>query len=571
MTEKKVITAQAQGHNGPIDLEIGVENQEIVNVDVKKHSETKGIFNQVFSKLRDDILDNQSFDIDAISGATIMSDAILKSAKDAVEEAEVKIDSKKKDIPHVTEELHTDVVVIGGGEAGLVAGCRALKLGKKVILVEKNGYLGGATILNGSNVTATGSKVAKNIFGDEADNDTPEKLADDVRRESKDTNVPELTNLMANNIGDAIDFISKFAGLEYRKAQTQTPEHSVERQVELPTSSSYEFITKVAKAFEEKGGQILLDSRVEEVIIDGDKITGIVTEGKHKTTKIFASAVVLASGGYGANTKMRGPESQGLYYYGPMTSTGDAYQFLAPLQLKTRNLGWYKVYPHGVETEPGIAKLTTYASKLATDMGAIYVNTDGKRIVNESDVYAELRDAVLKQKDRVAFLVMDKRTWDEFYKLLVLHDFSESEIADYFAKDGKSNPILVKGSLQEVAQKAGIDVAGLSKTVQKYNDYAKQGKDEEFGRDSKFLHEYEGDEFYIIEQRDRFATTLGGFVTDADLHLQFENGNKLANVVAAGEVIGGANGHDSMPSMMNSWGISSGFVAGKEAAEISEN
>ncbi|MSE06382.1 FAD-binding dehydrogenase, partial [Lactobacillus salivarius] len=60
-------------------------------------------------------------------------------------------------------------------------------------------------------------------------------------------------------------------------------------------------------------------------------------------------------------------------------------------------------------------------------------------------------------------------------------------------------------------------------------------------------------------------------VTDADLHLQFENGNKLANVVAAGEVIGGANGHDSMPSMMNSWGISSGFVAGKEAAEISEN
>lgn len=57
---------------------------------------------------------------------------------------------------------------------------------------------------------------------------------------------------MANNIGDAIDFISEFAGLEYRKAQTQTPEHSVERQVELPTSSSYEFITKVAKAFEEK-------------------------------------------------------------------------------------------------------------------------------------------------------------------------------------------------------------------------------------------------------------------------------------------------------------------------------
>ena len=67
----------------------------------------------------------------AISGATVMSDTILKSAKDAVGRSRSKIDSKKKDIPHVTEELHTDVVVIGGGEAGLVAGCRALKLGKK--------------------------------------------------------------------------------------------------------------------------------------------------------------------------------------------------------------------------------------------------------------------------------------------------------------------------------------------------------------------------------------------------------------------------------------------------------
>src|SRR5699024_605160 len=84
MTEKKVITAQAQGHNGPIDLEIGAENQEIVNVDVKKHSETKGIFNQVFSKLRNDILDNHSFDIDAISDDTFLSDVDMRCACDFV-------------------------------------------------------------------------------------------------------------------------------------------------------------------------------------------------------------------------------------------------------------------------------------------------------------------------------------------------------------------------------------------------------------------------------------------------------------------------------------------------------
>ncbi|KLD58782.1 hypothetical protein WP50_23650, partial [Lactiplantibacillus plantarum] len=58
--------------------------------------------------------------------------------------------------------------------------------------------------------------------------------------------------------------------------------------------------------------------------------------------------------------------------------------------LQTHDLGWYKLYPHGVEVEPGVAKLTTYASKQATDMGAIYVNSKGDRIVNESNVYTTI-------------------------------------------------------------------------------------------------------------------------------------------------------------------------------------
>lgn len=564
----KVIKAKAQGHNGPIDLEIDVDKQKIEDLKVVKHSETASIFKQVFDKLRTDVLDNQSFEVDAISGATVMSSAILDSGKKALETSGEEVISQKKEIPHTNEELNCDVLVIGGGEAGLVAACRALSLGKKVILVEKNGYLGGATILNGSNVTATGSKVAKAIFGAEAENDSPAKLAADVKREAKDTNDPILTELMTENIGPAIDFISEFANLDYQKAQTQTPEHSQVRQVELPSSSSYEFITKVAESFKAKGGQILLDSRVEDVIEQDGRVIGLVTEGKHISRKIYAKAFVLATGGYGANQKMRGAESQGLCYYGPQTSTGDAYQFFDKLQLKTRNLGWYKVYPHGVEVKPGVAKLTTYASKKATDMGAIYVNRHGKRIVNESDVYAKLRDEVLKQDDKLAFLVMDQPTWDEFYKLLVLHDFSEDEIANYFAKEGKEKPILVKGTLEEVAKKAGIDLETLKQTVANYNDYAKKGVDQEFGRPSTYLHEFRSQEFYVIEQRNRFATTLGGFVTDADLHLQTQAGQKLANIVGAGEVIGGANGHDSMPSMMNTWGIASGFVAGKEVAKF---
>ncbi|QIR08687.1 hypothetical protein G8J22_00621 [Lentilactobacillus hilgardii] len=104
---------------------------------------------------------------------------------------------------------------------------------------------------------------------------------------------------MANNIGPAIDFISEFAGLSYQKAKTQTPEHSVERQIELPTASSYEFIQKVSKAFEAKGGKIILGARVEGLTFNRKgQVNGLTAEADNETIKIKANSIVLAAGGY---------------------------------------------------------------------------------------------------------------------------------------------------------------------------------------------------------------------------------------------------------------------------------
>lgn len=143
---------------------------------------------------------------------------------------------------------------------------------------------------------------------------------------------------MTANIGSAIDFISDFADLHYQKSQTQTPEHSIARQVELPSASSYEFIEKVSQAFTAKGGEIRLGARVEKIKRDEQgTIIGLIAETKTATLDINCRSIVLA--------------------------TGDAYSFTEELNLSTHDLGWYKIYPHGVEVEPGIAKLTTYASK----------------------------------------------------------------------------------------------------------------------------------------------------------------------------------------------------------------
>lgn len=563
---KQTIKAQADGRNGQIDFEIDLENNKISDVKVTKNSETPAIFNQAFGKLKKNIIDNQSFDVDAVSGASLMTQAMLDSGKKALAENNIALDGKKPEVVHEERQLNVDVAVIGSGMAGLMAASRALSMGKKVVVLEKNGYLGGATILNGSNVVGTGSKVSAELFGETAKKDSPNRLVQDITRECRGTNYPMLSKLLANNIGKAVDFITEFANLTYQKAETQTVEHSVYRQIEMPSESSYELVTKVAEAFEKKGGQIILDARVEKLNKDkAGKLVSLTAEGKHQTIDVNFKSLVLATGGWGARDYQA--HKTDIPYYGPMTSTGDYFDFAKNMNLVTRNLDWYKVYPHGLEVEPGIAKLTTYSTKEATDMGAIFVNTDGKRIVNESAPYTHFRDAIAEQKGKVAYIAMDQRTWDRFYELMLKYGFTKEEVQSFFDLDGEKSPVLVKGDLKTVAEKAGIDYQTLKETVDNYTEDVKADYDPEFGRDKKFMHEFEGDTYYVIEQKLLFCTTLGGYETTDQMQLLDNDMNPVSNFYAAGEIVGGANGHDSMPSMMNSWSYASGFVAGTTAAD----
>ncbi|WP_240396945.1 FAD-dependent oxidoreductase [Lactobacillus crispatus] len=563
---KQTIKAQADGRNGQIDFEIDLENNKISDVKVTKNSETPAIFNQTFGKLKKNIIDNQSFDVDAVSGASLMTQAMLDSGKKALAENNIALDGKKPEVVHEERQLNVDVAVIGSGMAGLMAASRALSMGKKVDVLEFIGYLGGATILNGSNVVGTGSKVSAELFGETAKKDSPNRLVQDITRECRGTNYPMLSKLLANNIGKAVDFITEFANLTYQKAETQTVEHSVYRQIEMPSESSYELVTKVAEAFEKKGGQIILDARVEKLNKDkAGKLVSLTAEGKHQTINVNFKSLVLAAGGWGARDYQA--HKTDIPYYGPMTSTGDYLDFAKNMNLVTRNLDWYKVYPHGLEVEPGIAKLTTYSTKEATDMGAIFVNTDGKRIVNESAPYTHFRDAIAEQKGKVAYIVMDQRTWDRFYELMLKYGFTKEEVQSFFDLVGEKSPVLVKGDLKTVAEKAGIDYQTLKETVDNYTEDVKADYDPEFGRDKKFMHEFEGDTYYVIEQKLLFCTTLGGYETTDQMQLLDNDMNPVSNFYAAGEIVGGANGHDSMPSMMNSWSYASGFVAGTTAAD----
>ena len=562
-----------QGNNGSIQVEVTFEDDKITAVNVKEHSETTGICEPAIERLPAEMVENQTVLVDAISGATNTSNGIIEAVKDCITQAGLDVSAfevavEKEATEGETVEVATDVLVIGGGGAGLQAALRAQSEGAKVVLLEKNAALGGATIMNGSNIVATGSELASEIFGDNGD--TADKFYDDVKKGSKDTIKEDLTRIMADNIGTAIDWVAATAGLEYRKAQTQVADHSVERQVELDSSSSAELIEIVSGVFEENGGTIMLETKANELIVTDGAVTGaIATDADGNTVHVTAKSVIVATGGYGADEQYRTKDMEGYLYYGPSFSTGDGLEMAVEIGAAADNLDWYKVYPHGWEVQPGIGKLTTYSSKKATDMGGIYVNSKGERLLDEASVYSDFRDKIMEQEDSVAFLVMDEETWTEFYNLLLVHGFTEELVQGYLENNGAQTPIVVSsGSLEEAAAAAGIDAATLKETVATYNEYCANGVDEEFGKDAQYLDAIDEGTYYIVEQKVRFATTLGGLIVNPEtMAVMNTDGTEIANLYAAGEIIGGANGHDSLPSCMNTWSLVSAYLSGKAAAD----
>ena len=111
----------------------------------------------------------------------------------------------------------------------------------------------------------------------------------------------------------------------------------------------------------------------------------------------------------------------------------------------------------------------------------------------------------------------------------------------------------------------GIDAEGLAATVANYNEMCAAGKDTQFDKPDPIALK-EGT-YVIVEQKPRFATTLGGLKANENLQIVDAEGNPIANLYGAGCVVGGANGADSMTAMMQGWANFSGYTAGTNAAK----
>ena len=566
-------TGEGKGRNGTITVEVTVKAGKLDAVKVVKHTETVGISDAAVADFPKAIVAAQSTAVDAVAGATMTSEGIRAAVAQAIQKAGgdpaqfAAAVVKKKAAKKLVKE-NADIVVVGAGGSGISAAVKAETLGANVILIEKMPVIGGATALNAGTLIATGSKYQREVMKETKD--SPELAYKDIFTVGKNRNDPTLVKMVTERVGGVVDWLIYDMKIPYGPAATQYPDHSADRQLGV-TGRSVNYLNLMREKFLGMGGKLMLQTRAQELIRDdAGKVVGVrATDKDGNTVELTSKAVILASGGYGAVKSMLPKEMSNYVFYGLDSETGDGYKMATDIGAGTINLDLVKMYPQGVETVPGHGLAATASSTdTMKKSGAIYVNKLGQRYVDENAALGVLTDMTVAQPDHIAYIVMDAKAWKEYVRKSLEDKLvpNEETLMTWTKIVNNGRPVMaVSDNLADAAKTMGVDAEGLAKTVAHWNDMVKAGKDTDFNR--KITGGLGEGPYYIVEQKVRYQTTLGGLKADADLRILDKAGKPIPGLYGAGCVVGGANGADSLTAMMNSWAIVSGVVSAESAVK----
>lgn len=578
-----VYTAQANGNNGPVTVEVEVSDAEILSVKVTEHAETAGLSDTPIERIPAKIVEGQTLAVDTVSGATNTSNAILKAAEDALAQAGADIEAlkavqEKDETAGETAERHVQALVIGAGGSGLAAAITLQEQGIETLVVDKMANAGGATAL-------TGALINGGCFKQQAERG----VTDDVQTMFMDAmvygsfqNDARMTWLMVNNTGDSVDWLHDTVGVEFEEAINHFPEHTNDRAF-YPKGKQPGYLTgTMEQHYLSNGGELLLETRAQHLLTEDGRVIGASCSTADGTLNIYADVTLLATGGYGASVALRPADQMGTLFYGASASTGDGIIMAEEVGAMTHYMQYLKSYPQGIEkpldggnitadgtTFRGNAYISPLASQAVTlNDGAIYVNVEGERCMNENMDFVSIKKVTQKQTDMTVYLVMDQKGYDKWMGMMEVSAGLTPEIVAPWldADDGK--PVFRKGAtVEEAAAKAGIDAEKLSATVAHFNEMVASGKDDDFGRAEMSVGLDSDGPIYIVEQRLRMATSLGGLKTSTSFEVYDENEQAIDGLYACGEVIGGVHGDESMPSNCVAWAVTSGRLAAKAAAD----
>lgn len=580
---------------GEITVSVTLTDSVITAVTADGPDETAGIGTPILESFPTLMVENNTVNVDIVAGATITSEAVIAAATAALTAAGV--DAADYSSAIVTEAgddqvLEADVVIIGAGGAGMTAAITAAEAGQSVIIVESQAMVGGNSILATGGMNAADTIYQDdNEFGEsagveaillsaedymyddyvvelveavtaqwEAYQADPDGYFDSTDLMALDTYVggycvanPVLVETFVNGTADGIDWlasigieltsVSSFGGASVKRIHRPVDESGSVLSV---GSTMVPILESVCESY---GVEIILNTTVSEILMTDGAASGVfgtATDGS--TLTVNAGAVIIATGGFGANDEMvaeYAPDLEGYANTNAVGAQGDGITMGVAVGAAVVDMDQIQVHP---TIEYNTSALITEG--LRGD-GAILVNAEGERFCDEVGTRDEVSAAEFEQTGSYSWLIVDQAMVD-----------ASTVIQGYITK----GYTYTGETYEELAEAIGVDAETFAATMETWNASVEAGVDEEYGRVS-FADTLDTAPYYAIQVTGGVHYTMGGLSINEDTEVLDEDGNAIPGLYAAGEVVGDIHGGNRLGGNAVADFVVFGRIAGASASE----
>ena len=561
------VTAEGTGvgKHGDITVAVTFDAGKIQDIKIVKNAENPILAKKVFTDLKDQVVALSSTDVDLVSGATFSAKGFIDAVNDAAKKAGVtlaKADKKalKKAARELPKTSNYDVVVIGAGGAGFSAAITARNAGANVVLLEKMPAVGGNSLISGAEMN-----VAKNWVQPKLgiNDDSPELHAQDTFKGGDGKGDMKVINVMTHEALDAAKWCRDYLGVRFEDDNLFFfGGHSRKRALIPVGHTGTEFIAKFQAKADELGIPVITNMKAEELIKNKDgRVVGVkATMDGSEYTFNAKGGVVLATGGFGANPEM-------VKKYNPKIderfkttdapgSTGEALYMAERAGAELVNMGYIQTYP--------ICDPISGAIELIADArfdGAIMLNQEGKRFVEELQRRDVLSEAILNQTGQYCWVL-----WNDNIGKISNTVKAHANEYEAFTKQGIMTTC---DDLKCIADFTKIPFDQLQKTVKRVSDMAGKGNDKDFNHRAGLMDMQQG-KYYVIKAVPSTHHTMGGVRINEKAEALTAEGKVIPGLWAAGEVTGVTHGTNRLGGNAYTDIIVFGRIAGEAAAKAAK-
>lgn len=576
--EPGTYTGSYEGMMGPVEVIVTVSEDKIEAVEIGEENESSGIGEQVFNTIPAQIVEYQSLDVDTVSGATITSVAVKLATEDALQQAGADIDSLHEvptDAYKEDGEYDYDVVVAGGGLAGLTAALKAAEEGANVALIEKTGMLGGTSITASGNILGANAKEYVEPMYEAWQARSKSQEQDPIDEEKLRTIVEASPEVMALYDSVGVEFnleVDEEKNFQTFRAAPNDKSVKNAEAITIPSKDANkkggaQWIETLMAAVEEAGVDVYLNTPATEIIQDEDgTVLGLISDSEKYGHKVFnADATILATGDYARNEELTAELSDtaaGEMSATAIGNTGDGFLMAVEAGAAVHD---YQ------ESMSGVFNANPFDMPMIGDptngypFEAVLLNLEGKRVYAEDGgSHPQKFQFVNANGPNSAWAIMDAPIAENFVNL-----------QEYVQKTEEGDPyirVYEADSIEELAELMELPADVVQAEIDRYNELAEQGEDTDFDKKPEFLQAIDEGPYYAAYLYDNTRGNYGGIVTNNDTAVVDEEGNPIPGLFASGIISSGDIFGDYYPGRQ-ALGIAShmGYISGKTAANYAAN